>query len=586
VQSVPTSKSVKRHRGVNVSKQVTDQMELVTDDCNHHGQSSSQQQQMHLPLPQRVMPSCPWRDGINTCFKCGKATLSSGEPLFRRLGHMQFVCMPCAQDQGLHEYEGVSRCARDILENFALSEMGFYHCEDCSEVFCSEMDAMKHTNASRKVMQSQCMLAGPYVETGKGAIVPYIDPVACPSAMTTCKYCGKSMQVDQWIHHVRTECTMVPCALCLESISDAATSYARQKLGERNKSATLMHCERIFEPFNKAPQCCYKSGTFKEMVRHMQVPSEEHCRGLQCLREFVMHVDKELAIPISAAQQVVPSPLQLVTIGATSFSHMNVDNGSNQRGSGTPGGGAVVSCKSPREATDMVVNVSGKCPETIRHQKEEAEARVSDLKKKKKKKKKKTKTKTKKKKTKTKIKKTKNVTPGKEKVKKPKKSKKAESYRNNQVTERLPIRLLMKRKKEEREVREVREMGEDGKKQQRQQEQTNDRPTKRARRQIESPAITFTETMNTPPETAQNNKDDTTTTTNTITTTTATMITPSMIAKSWVTSSESDPTLRVVVVKPRATKARSPPPPPPPSKAKARPKPPPPPYPPPMAQRA
>lgn len=453
---------------------------------------------------------------------------------------MQFVCLPCAQEESFHEYEGVSKCARDILENFALSDMGFYHCEDCSEVFCSEMDAMQHTQASRKAMQSQCMLSGPYVEMGRGAIVPFIDLLACPSAMTSCKYCGNRMQVDQWVHHVRMECTMVPCALCLESLSGAATTYARQKLGESHRNVTMMHCERIFEPFNKAAKCCYTSGTFKKMVRHMQVPSEEHRRGLQCLRDFVMHVDKEGMAPVSNALQVAPSPLQLVTVGTTSFSCLHVDTSSNQRGGGTPVGG--VSCKSPRCANAMVANVSGKCPERIRHQKEEAEARASELKKQKQQQRRR---------------KGANKSKGKVLKKKKKKKtvvkKKITKKTNAQSSQKLPIRLLIKRRKEAN--------GGDDKKQQEQQDQQADRPSKRRRRQIESSA-----------------PDTNTTTTNTFTATTSKMITPSMIAKSWVTSSESDPTLRVVIVKPRATKAHPPPPP----KAKARHKPPPPPYPPPQ----
>lgn len=519
---------------------------------------------------------------------------------------MQFACLSCAQEEAFHDYEGVSTCARDILENFALSDMGFYHCEDCSEVFCSEMDAMQHTKASRNAMQSQCILSGPYVEFGIGAIVPFIDPLACSSAMTSCKFCGQRMQVDQWVRHVRTECSMVPCALCLESLSDAATTYARQKLGESHRSVTMMHCGHIFEPFNSALQCCYTNGTFKKMLRHMQEPSEEHRRGLQCLRDFVMHVDKEAMAPTPNALQVAPSPLQLVTVGAAPFSYLDVNSGSNHHhnqrgGGGTPVGGSGVSCKSPRCASAMVVNVSGKCPEMIRHQKEEAEARASERKKQEKqekqKKQKKQKCRSKegtkngkgnmpkknkkvvaKKKITKKSTKTENPT---KKTKKTAKKKKKSPPFNTQTHQRLPIRMIMKRRREAN--------GEGGKDKQQQE----DRPSKRRRHQTDPPAIiTSTETDKDKAAPAPTTNSTTTTNTNntvttTTTTTTATMITPSMIAKSWVTSSESDPTLRVVVVKPRATKPRPPPPPPSLSltKAKSRPKPPPPPYPPPPLDR-
>ena len=506
----------------------------------------TQHQLPTAPLSQRVMASCPWRDGINTCLKCGKATLSSRDPLYKCRESVQLACLPCAQEE-LYAYECVSQSSRAFLEHFAHSEMGFYHCEDCGQVFSSEIDAMQHTNATRNVEQSQCILSGPYVEFGKGKIVPFIDTFACPSAITSCKYCGQTMQVDQWVHHVRTECDKVPCALCLYSITDATTTYARQKLDGR-KANTMMHCQHIFEPFNAGTQCNYGHGTFKEMLRHMQLDSGEHRRGLQCMRSFVTHVNEEAA---SAHTGVAQSPLQLVTVGATPFSYTDAAYEND-----TPTG---VSCKSPRCSSAMVVNVAGKCPELVRRQSAEAAALAeheSDadnldaraisanvaaqppvVKVKRKRKKgvcKKPKCTSKQRGIKTK--------------RKGAVHRKDSVHKDTHSPPKMPIRLMMKLKRaNEATCFQGTDVGQPNK--------------KRRRKNNSSELIQVDTTCASVPVP--------------VTSSTTTMITTSMITSSLITATTSDPTLRVVVARPQARK-----PPPPPQKNK-RTKPPPPPYPPP-----
>ena len=283
----------------------------------------------------------------------------------------------------------------------------------------------------------------------------------------------------------------------------------------------------------------------------MQVDSGEHRRGLECMRLFVAHVDKEAS---SLTTGVAPSPLQLVTVGAPALSNQNA-SGFVVSDNATPTG---VSCKSPRCASNMIVNVAGKCPESVLRERDraQAEAATADddllgvdatvqqdqpVTKSKKKPNKRNKHNGNRKGGSSDSRK-----PGKDSMQKTKgkkergtstkvgtglPKKKKRSHKDEGLPKRMPIRLMMKRKRQEIEI----------------QKQDNVGGAKKGCKRQPEPSVT-------------------------------TMITTSMITSSFITSSTSDPTLRVVVARPKAVKPKPPPPPPPVAKRK---KPPPPPYPPP-----
>ena len=451
----------------------------------------------------------PWRDGINTCSDCGNATLSTRGPLFMHKNRVQLVCASCAGTK-LSDVYCVDTACRMVLEHFSFSSMGFYHCENCGQVFTSELEATRHTRATRQVDQSQCVLSGPYVEnlasasSRGGRIVPYIDPMACPSASTTCRYCGEVMSVGKWVHHVRTECKKVPCALCLGVLGGAATTYVRQRLGP-NRVTSTVHCNHIFEPLNKAPRCGYTEGTFKQMLRHLQSNSEEHSRAIKCMRQFVLEIDKVASSPIATIP--TPSPLQVATLGTSPRQLLTPCGG---------GGDVVVACKSPR-LSNNTVTVSGKCFDEIRRQKADADALAKERKRKRRlrraKREKPDDDKA--------LKKNKNKKKKEDEKKKKKKRKRHLSQ--NPAAQAMPIMVLKRRKMMEQ-----------------------------SRMQI------ATDGAAKHPQPVRDLGG------------TTTMITASMI-----TASQSDPSLRVVVARPKPVKPR---PPPVPGKRK---KPPPPPYPPP-----
>lgn len=190
----------------------------------------------------------------------------------------------------------------------------------------SEAEAVQHTKATRNAQSSQCILAGSFVEKGTGEIEPYIDPNACAKGLTVCKFCDQTMEIGDWKDHIRRDCQKVPCLLCLESLTDATSWYAKLRL-PRRQTFSQMHCQSIFKEVNELPECPYTYGTFNAALLHMQMPTWGHQVAYQSLQKFVKHINC----------MAVEEPLRLLTNGS----------------------GFTVASKSPRISSPLV-NISSK----------------------------------------------------------------------------------------------------------------------------------------------------------------------------------------------------------------------------------
>lgn len=319
----------------------------------------------------------PWQDGINTCIECGISTLSRavkgaqlGVPesrlyhkkctdgdteLSRRRKRVQVVCASCAQGNPSH-HTPMSDHTLAALEHFAYSEVGQYQCCECKQSFATENEALIHTQWTREVAGTQCLLAGEFVERGGGAIEPYIDDeMSCKCAVVQCKFCGESVEVGHWREHVKTICKKVPCALCLWSLADGANAYARKHVplnlrGQRPQ----IHCQGMFQSLADEGTCEYSGGTFKEMLEHMQQHSEEHKRGYRCLRQYVRAINS--AVHKKGDVERVDNTPTCLAIDSQLNCSTQETGGDRRRADGP----ITVSCKSPRCDRSMVVNVCGK----------------------------------------------------------------------------------------------------------------------------------------------------------------------------------------------------------------------------------